>query len=107
MTVFEFPDISSFVGSDVDVKLKTQFIQQKKQRTKAGDTCVFWCKFGKKRGYKCSVKGKIVKNDRKVLYMEEMVEQFHDHRENKKERCYENYTREQLNVMNETIPSPQ
>ena len=47
MTVVEFDDIPSFVGSDVDVKLKTQFIQQKKQRTKAGDTCVFWCKFGK------------------------------------------------------------
>ena len=41
MTVFEFPDISSFVGSDVDVKLKTQFIQQKKTEDKGwGYVCI-------------------------------------------------------------------
>ena len=36
VTVFEFDDISSFVGSDVDVKLKTQFIQQKNRRQRPG-----------------------------------------------------------------------
>ena len=36
VTVLEFDDISSFVVSDVDVKLKTQFIQQKNRGQRPG-----------------------------------------------------------------------
>ena len=103
MKKLQFDEDFSFVGSDLDVKLKRDFIRHKSSKTKAREICIYWCKFGKKVGFSSPVKVKTVRNNRKVLYMEEMLEQFHDHRENKKERCYENYTREQLNVMKECV----
>ena len=103
MIVLEFNDDSSFVGSDTDVKLKTEFIKHKTSKTKVRDTCVYWCKFGKKVGFSCPVKVKTVRNNRKVFYMEEIDPKVHDHTENREERIYENYTKDQVDARQECI----
>ena len=103
MTMVEFDDDLLFVGSDVDVKLKTEFIKHKTSKTKVGESCIYWCKYGKKVGFACPVKVKTVRNNRKVLYMEEIDSKVHDHRENRQERIYENYTTDQVDAIKECI----
>ena len=48
MTRVEFDEDLSFVGSAVDIKLKKEFIKHKTSKTKLGESCIYWCKFGKK-----------------------------------------------------------
>ena len=49
------------------------------------------------------MKLKIVRNTRKVTYMEEIDQPVHDHTENREERIYENYTKDQVDAMKECI----
>ena len=86
VTKLQFDEDFSFVGSDLDVKLKRDFIRHKTSKTKAGEICIYWCKFGKKWGFSCPVKLEIVRNNRKVFYMEEIDQKVHDHTENREER---------------------
>ena len=46
---------------------------------------------------------KIVKKNEKVFYMEEIDPKVHDHTENREERIYENYTKDQVDTMKECI----
>ena len=43
----EFDEEFSFVGSDLDLKLKKDFIRHKTLKTKAGEIRICWCRFGK------------------------------------------------------------
>ena len=49
------------------------------------------------------MKLKIVRNTRKVTYMEEIDQPVHDHMENREERTYENYTNDQVDAIKECI----
>ena len=95
----EFP----FVGSDLDLKLKRDYIRHKMLITKAGEISIYWCRFGKKRGFSCPVKVKIVRKNEKVFFMEEIDPKVHDHTENREERIYENYMKDQVEAMKECI----
>ena len=99
----QFDEDFLYIGSDLDVKLKRDFIRHKTSKTKAGEICIYWCKFGKKRGFSYPVKLKIVRNNRKVFYMEEIDRKVHDHTENRDERIYENYMNDQVDAMKECI----
>ena len=77
----EFDEEFSFVGSDLDLKLKRDYIRHKTSNTKAGEISIYWCRFGKKRGFSCPVKVKIVRKNEKVLFMEEINPKDHDHTE--------------------------
>ena len=84
----EFDEEFSFVGSDLDLKLKRDYIRHKTSNTKAREICIYWCRFGKKRGFSCPVKVKIVRKNKKVLFMEEINPKDHNHTEIREERVY-------------------
>ena len=44
----EFDEEFPFVGSDLDLKLKRDYIRHKMLITKAGEISIYWCRFGKK-----------------------------------------------------------
>ena len=44
----EFDKEFLFVGSDLDLKLKRDYIRHKILITKAGEISIYWCRFGKK-----------------------------------------------------------
>ena len=99
----EFDEEFPFVGSDLDLKLKRDYIRHKMSITKAGEISIYWCRFGKKQGFSCPVKVKIVRKNEKVLFMEEINPKDHDHTEIREERVYENYTNDQVDAMKECI----
>ena len=88
VTKLEFDEEGAFVGSELDLKLKRDYIRHKMSITKAGEITIYWCRFGKKRGFSCPVKVKIVRKNEKVLFMEEIDPKVHDHMENRQERIY-------------------
>ena len=48
VTRVEFDEDLSFVGSAVDVELKTEFIKHKTSKTKVGETCIYSASMVKK-----------------------------------------------------------
>ena len=90
MTRFQFADDDlPFVGSDIDITLKTEYLRHKTTHTKVGESVIYWCKYGKRVGYACTVKAKTMRIDKKVLYMEQLNCRGHDHTENRQARVYE------------------
>ena len=73
MTRFQFDDDNyPFVGSDIDITLKTEYLRHKTSKLKVGTSIIYWCKYSKRVGYGCTVKVKTLRIDKKVLYMEEL-----------------------------------
>ena len=101
-TKFEF-DKEEFVGSELDIKIKKEYIIQKKSTTKAGQITVYWCKYGKMRGFSCSVKFKVVRKDEKVFILADKNSEGHDHAEVEGERIYHHYSDDQVEAMKENI----
>ena len=101
-TKFEFRE-EEFVGSELDIKIKKEFIIHKKSTTKAGQITIYWCKYGKRRGFSCPVKFKVVRKDEKVFIMDEKDFKDHDHKEDESQRIYQHYTDDQVEAMKENI----
>ena len=100
MTRFQFDDDDlPFVGSDIDITLKTEYLRHKTSKLKVGTSVIYWCKYGKRVGYGCTVKVKTLRIDKKVLYMEQLDGKGHDHTENRQVRIYEHYSREILEAI--------
>jgi hypothetical protein len=98
---FEFCK-QDYAKSDLAKKLKLEFVQHRKSTTKLGVVTELWCKYGKKRGFSCPVKVKLVDKAEKIYFMDEKEAKNHNHEEIEK-RKYENYTNEQVNVMKESL----
>ena len=92
-----------FFGSDIDIKLKTEYLRHKTSRTKVGQSVIYWCKYGKRIGFNCPVQAKTLRINKKVLYMEPVDGKDHDHTENRKARVYEHYSTEKLDAIKEGI----
>ena len=92
-----------FAGSDIDILLKTDYVRHKTSTVKKGTNVIYWCKYGKKVGYCCTMKAKIVRIDKKVFYMEQLDSIGHDHTENRNVRIYEHYSREKVEVIRDGI----
>ena len=85
MTKFQFDDDDlPFLGSDIEISLQTYYLRHKRTHTKLGESVIYWCKYGKRVGYKCPVKVKTLRIDKKVLYMEELHGKGHNHTEDRK-----------------------
>ena len=93
----EFDDDNyPFVGSDIDILLKTEYLRHKTSTVKKGTSVIYWCKYGKKVGYCCTVKVKTLRIDKKVFYIEQLDGIGHDHTENRQVGIYEHYSREKV-----------
>ena len=106
VTKFQFDDDGCpLLGSDIEISLQTDYLRHKRTQLKAGESVIYWCKYGKRIRYNCSVKVKTLRIDKIVLYMEELNGKDHDHTEDRKARCYEHYSREKLETIREGIRS--
>ena len=104
MKRLEFDDDNyPFVGSDIDIILKTEYLRHKTSTLKKGTSVIYWCKYGKRIGFGCTVKVKTLRIDKKVLYMEQLDGKGHDHTENRQVRIYEHYSREKVEAIREGI----
>ena len=62
----EFDDDNyPFVGSDIDITLKTEYLRHKTSTLKKGTSVIYWCKYGKRVGFGCTVKVKTFRIDKK------------------------------------------
>ena len=98
---FEFTK-QEYADSELAKKLKLEFAQHRKSTTKLGTVKELWCKYGKKRGFSCPVKLKLVEKGEKVYLMDEKEAKNHNHEETE-ERKYENYSLDQVKVMKESL----
>ena len=87
----------------MDIKIKKEYIIQKKSTTKAGQITVYWCKYGKMRGFSCPVKFKVVRKDEKVFILDDKNSKGHDHAEVEGERIYHHNSDDQVEAMKENI----
>ena len=87
----------------MDIKIKKEYIIQKKSTTKAGQITVYWCNYGKMRGFSCPVKFKVVRKDEKVFILDDKNSKGHDHAKVEGERIYHHYSDDQVEAMKEII----
>ena len=102
-TKFEFTN-EEYHASDVAKKLKLGFAKHRTRNTKTGLVTEFWCKYGKKIGFSCPVKVKVIKNEEKTTVMEEKDPKDHDHEEKEEgDRVYGDYNPDQTKEMKECL----
>ena len=96
-------DEEEIVGSEFDIKVKKEYIIQKKSTTKAGQITVYLCKYGKMRGLSCPVKFMVVRKDENIFIMDSKNSKDYDHAEVKGKRIYHHYSDDQVEAMKENI----
>ena len=87
-------------------KIGRDFAQHRNTVTKLGVVKEYWCKYGKKKGFACPVKIKIIEKGNKVYFYDEKEPKECNHVETSQKgmkRTYENYNEEETEAIKEAI----
>ena len=102
---YEF-DMKVYAESEMCEKIGRDFAQHRNTVTKLGVVKEYWCKYGKKKGFACPVKIKIIEKGNKVYFYDEKEPKECNHVETSQKgmkRTYENYNEEETEAIKEAI----